>query len=77
MASTLLTMISKAVTGMTRRCSIVPCSRSRMRAAPVRMIDSMVMFMMMLLIAPNQTLFSCGLKRARMVRLTGRSTVLR
>jgi hypothetical protein len=35
-------MISNGVTGMTSRCSIVPCSRSRISAAPVRMIDSMV-----------------------------------
>ena len=35
-------MISNGVTGITSRCSMVPCSRSRMSAAPVRMIESMV-----------------------------------
>ena len=42
MLQTLLTMISKGVTGITSRCSIVPCSRSRIRAAPVSTIESMV-----------------------------------
>ncbi len=41
-AQTLAAMISNGVSGMTRRCSMVPCSRSRMTAAPVRMIESMV-----------------------------------
>ncbi len=36
-------MISAGVTGITSRCSTVPRSRSRMRAAPVRMIDSIAM----------------------------------
>ena len=35
MLSTLLFMMSAAVTGMTRRCSTVPCSRSRISAASV------------------------------------------
>ena len=50
---------------MTSRCSIVPCSRSRISAAPVRMIDSMVMLLMTSITAPNQDLFSFGLKRTR------------
>ena len=37
---TLASMISAGVTGITSRCSMVPCSRSRISAAPVRMIDS-------------------------------------
>ena len=37
-AQTLANAISKAVSGITRRCSMVPCSRSRNSAAPVRMI---------------------------------------
>ncbi|MNE98067.1 hypothetical protein D3C80_1965330 [compost metagenome] len=64
-------MISVGVTGMTSRCSIVPCSRSRMRAAPVRTIDSMVIEVMMLVIEPNHDLSSDGLKRALSVRSTG------
>lgn len=45
MANTLETMISMGVTGMTSKCSMVPCSRSRMRAAPVRMIEIMVIWL--------------------------------
>ncbi len=37
-------MISNGVTGITSRCSIVPCSRSRISAAPVRMIDSIAIW---------------------------------
>ena len=33
-------MISGGTTGMTRRCSTVPCSRSRMSAAPVKITAS-------------------------------------
>ena len=71
MDQTLLSMISSGVTGMTSRCSTVPCSRSRMSAAPVSTIDSMVMAVMMLLIDPNHDLSSSGLKRERSVRSTG------
>jgi hypothetical protein len=39
----------------------VPCSRSRMRAAPVRMIDSMVIWLMICDRLPNQLLSSVGL----------------
>ncbi len=46
-AHILLIMISKSATGMASRCSTVPCSRSRISAAPVRMIDSMVTPLMM------------------------------
>ena len=42
MLQTLLIMISKGVTGITSRCSMVPCSRSRIRAAPVSTMESMV-----------------------------------
>ena len=38
----LLIMISVGVTGITSKCSTVPCSRSRMSAAPVSTTDSMV-----------------------------------
>ena len=36
-AQILASMISNGDTGITSRCSIVPCSRSRITAAPVRM----------------------------------------
>ena len=74
---TLVSMISVGVTGMTSRCSIVPCSRSRISAAPVRMIDSIVIELMTLVIAPNQLLSELGLKRARSARSTGRASARR
>ena len=40
---TLESMICAGVTGITSRCSMVPCSRSRISAAPVRTIDSIAM----------------------------------
>ena len=43
MDQTLASMICAGVTGMTSRCSMVPCSRSRISAAPARTMDSMVM----------------------------------
>ena len=73
----LLAMISNGVTGMTSRCSIVPCSRSRISAAPVRMIDSSVTWLMSSMTAPNQALFRLGLKRARSARSTGRMVAAR
>ena len=54
----LLTMISFGVTGITSKCSTVPCSRSRMSAAPASTTDSMVICAMRLVIAPNHTLSS-------------------
>ncbi|MNT89256.1 hypothetical protein D3C72_2299580 [compost metagenome] len=54
---TLEIMISSGVTGITKRCSMVPCSRSRIRAAPVRIIESIVTDEMTLVIAPNHPLF--------------------
>ncbi|MNT87232.1 hypothetical protein D3C72_2276200 [compost metagenome] len=74
---TLLTMISNGVTGMTSRCSTVPCSRSRMRAAPVSTIDRMVMLVMTFITAPNQPLFSSALNLARSTRSTGSGCSLR
>jgi len=64
-------MISKGVTGITSRCSSVPCSRSRIRAAPVRTMDNIVMLLMICITPPNQALFSSGLKRARSTSSTG------
>ena len=64
-------MISAGVTGITSRCSMVPCSRSRISAAPVRMIESMVTLLMIRISPPNQLFSSAGLKRARSARSTG------
>jgi len=49
-------MIWKGVTGMTSRCSTVPCSRSRISAAPVSTTASMVMALTISMTAPNQEL---------------------
>jgi hypothetical protein len=68
---TLESMIWAGVTGITSRCSMVPCSRSRISAAPVRMMDSSVMWLMICTTEPNQALSRAGLKRARKARSTG------
>ena len=70
-AHTLLIMISNGVTGITSRCSTVPCSRSRIRAAPDRMMESRVTWLITSITEPNQALLYSGLKRARRSRLTG------
>ena len=57
--------ISKGVTGMTRRCSTVPCSRSRTTAAPARMIASMVVEEMTPMTLVNQAVTTLGLKAMR------------
>ena len=74
---TLESMICAGVTGITSRCSMVPCSRSRISAAPVRMMDNSVMWLMICTTEPNQALSSAGLKRARKARSTGGAVVLR
>jgi len=70
-------MISKGVTGITSRCSTVPCSRSRMRAAPVSTMESIVMPFTTSVIAPNQLFSSVGLKRTRKARSTAGAGVAR
>ena len=48
---------------MASRCSIVPCSRSRITAAPARMIASMVMLLMIAIDAHEPARWSMlGLK---------------
>ena len=42
----------------------MPCSRSRIRAAPVRMIDSMVTWLMISITPPEQMPFGLGLNFA-------------
>ena len=71
MAHTLLIMISNGVTGITSRCSTVPCSRSRISAAPASTMDSRVTWLMISMSEPNHIRLSSGLKRARRFRLTG------
>ena len=64
-------MISVGVTGMASRCSMVPCSRSRISAAPHSRMETMVTWLINCVIAPNQPLSSVGLKRARSASSTG------
>ena len=54
---------------------MVPCSRSRMIAAPVRMIVSMVTWLMMPMTLVNQDVVMFGLKAMRTSRLTGVAAV--
>ncbi|MNT00760.1 hypothetical protein D3C72_1352020 [compost metagenome] len=77
MDQTLASMISVGVTGMTSRCSMVPCSRSRIRAAPVRMMDSIVTLLMISIRLPNHACVRLGLKRMRTASSTGSSVGLR
>ena len=73
-AQILASMISIGVTGMTSRCSMVPCSRSRMRAAPVRMTESMVTLLITCITAMNQPDLRLGLKATRTTTSTGAAT---
>ena len=64
-AQTLEIAISKGVSGKARRCSIVPCSRSRISAAPVRTIVSVVIWLMRATMLVNQDVSPLGLKALR------------
>ena len=64
-------MISAGTTGITSRCSTVPCSRSRMSAAPVSMTVIMVRLLMICITEVNQLDFKFGLNFARVTTLTG------
>ena len=75
LAHTLPAMISKADSGITSRCSSVPCSRSRMKAAPTSTMDSRVMLLITSITPPNHRPFTFGLKRTRATRLSGRSVL--
>ena len=46
---------------MTSRCSIVPCSRSRISAAPVKIIVSVVIWLMMATMLVNHDVSPLGL----------------
>ena len=72
-AQSLAVMISNGVTGMASRCSMVPCSRSRISAAPVSTMASSVTLLISSITEPNQDLSSPGLKRALSASSTGRS----
>ncbi len=74
---TLASMISAGVTGMTSRCSTVPCSRSRISAAPVSTIDSMVMRSTISLSEPNHDCSRFWLKRTLSARSTAGTAVSR
>src|SRR5579864_7855954 len=63
--------ISKGVRGMTIRWSIVPCSRSRTRAAPARMIARSVTLEMIPITLVNQAVATFGLNAILIARLTG------
>ena len=67
LAQILAMAISNGVTGMTSRCSTVPCSRSRTTAAPARMIASMVTELMMPITLENHAVTRLGLKAIRTV----------
>ena len=70
-------MISNGVTGITSRCSIVPCSRSRISADPVSTIASMVMLLIIAITAPKRAGSRLGLKRIRISNATGGSLLSR
>ena len=71
MLHTLLSMISSGVTGITSRCSMVPCSRSRIRAAPASTMDSTVRLLMMLVMPPNHEAYRFGLNLTWVTRRAG------
>ena len=64
-------MISAGTTGITSRCSTVPCSRSRMSAAPVSMTVIMVRLLTICITEVNQLDFKFGLNFACVTTLTG------
>ena len=60
-AQTFAIAISKAESGMTSMCSIVPCSRSRISAAPVKIIVRVVIWLMMATMLVNHDVSPLGL----------------
>ena len=70
LAQILASMISVGVSGITSRCSIVPCSRSRIRAAPARNMAMRVMLLMSCTTAMKGVTSRFGLNCARMTRAT-------
>ena len=72
LAQTLASMISAEVSGITSRCSMVPCSRSRMSAAPVSTMPSRVTMLTICITARNHTDSPLGLKASRVTAATAR-----
>ena len=64
--------ISLARTGMTSRCSRVPCSRSRMTAAPTSTTARMVMLLITCMIDVNHLDVLFGLNRVCTTARVGR-----
>ena len=71
LARILAAMISSGVTGITRRCSTVACSRSRMSAAPVRIIERIEMLLITSITEVNHIECRFGLNLMRTSRSTG------
>ncbi len=72
MDQTLAVMISNTVTGITSKCSTVPCSRSRINAAPVKIMLNIVTLFTTCMMLRSQVLSKVGLKRARKASSTGK-----
>jgi hypothetical protein len=64
-------MISAGTTGITRRCSTVPCLRSRISAEPVRITVNIVRLLIICITEVNQLDFKFGLNFTRVTILTG------
>ena len=70
-------MISNGVNGITIKCSTVPCSRSRIYAAPVKTIDNIVILLIIAITEPNHDCVKLGLKRILTSKSTGKLALLR
>ena len=70
-AHTFAIAISKAVSGMTSRCSSVPCSRSRITAAPVSTTVSRLIWLMIATTLLNQDEIAFGLNSLRTTSAIG------
>jgi hypothetical protein len=71
LAHTLAIAISNAVSGMTSRCSSVPCSRSRITAAPVSTTVSRLIWLMIATTLLNQAEIAFGLNSFRITSWIG------
>ena len=73
LAAILPRAISLARTGMTSRCSMVPCSRSRMTAAPTSTMARMVTLVAICITEVNHAESLLGLKCRRLCTRSGSS----
>ena len=71
LAHTFAIAISNALSGITSRCSRVPCSRSRITAAPVRTTVRRVIWLMIATTLLNQEETPFGLNSLRTTSLMG------